>query len=496
MTAERPLTLDVTDCGPVARACVELRPLTVFVGPSNTGKSWLATLTYALHRAFEAVAQREAPWFQTELEESPLPEGAKKDLERILGHLAMSGFRDFEVAEERVTLTDPIKSTIRRYLERQGTPIGAEVERCFGVDTGGRLARHGGTGGMRVLLRHPVAGAPAPAAHELAFRDRQWTLLSTIPDNSRIRADLIKWTSAIDDLMDLHKLKDEPESVQTSRAWEAIGALARHVLPIRRPAFYLPADRTGLMNAQSAIVRALIQSTTTGRRAGPAPPLSGVRGDFLEQLVAMVSAPGKRLQHETDGIRELGTRIEEELLGGAVKTGSLPGIAYPRFTYRPKEWKSDLPLTNTSSMVSELAPVVLYLRHVVAPGDLMIIDEPESHLHPAMQVAFTRQIAAIVRAGVRVIVTTHSEWVLEELGNVVGRGRLADGGTENAEAVSLGAPDVGVWLFQPTANGTGSTVNEIALDDDTGLYPSGFDAVARVLHNEWAKIADPRGDAE
>ena len=495
MTAERPLTLDVTDCGPVARACVELRPLTVFVGPSNTGKSWLATLTYALHRAFEAVAQREAPWFQAELEESPLPEGAKKDLERILGHLAMSGFRDFEVAEERVTLTDPIKSTIRRYLERQGTPIGAEVERCFGVDTGGRLARHGGTGGMRVLLRHPVAGAPAPAAHELAFRDRQWTLLSTIPDNSRIRADLIKWTSAIDDLMDLHKLKDEPESVQTSRAWEAIGALARHVLPIRRPAFYLPADRTGLMNAQSAIVRALIQSTTTGRRAGPEPPLSGVRGDFLEQLVAIAPPLGKRFRHETKDIIELGIRIEEDILGGAVKAKSRPGIAYPRFTYLPDGWESDLPLTNTSSMVSELAPVVLYLRYLVARGDLLIIDEPESHLHPAMQVAFTRQIAAIVRAGVRVIVTTHSEWVLEELGNIVGRSRLAEDGTESAEVVSLGAPDVGVWLFQPNP-GAGSIVTEIALDDDTGLYPSGFDAVAKALHNEWAKIGDPRGDVE
>ena len=147
-------------------------------------------------------------------------------------------------------------------------------------------------------------------------------------------------------------------------------------------------------------------------------------------------------------------------------------------------------------MVSELAPVVLYLRHVVAPTDLLIIDEPESHLHPAMQVAFTRQVASIVRAGVRVILTTHSEWVLEELGNVVGRGRLADGGADNPNAVSLSARDVGVWLFQPTADGSGSTVREIAPDKESGLYPSGFDAVARQLHNDWAKIPAPQGVGE
>ena len=113
-----------------------------------------------------------------------------------------------------------------------------------------------------------------------------------------------------------------------------------------------------------------------------------------------------------------------------------------------------------------------------------------------MQVAFTRQIAVIARAGVRVIVTTHSEWVLEELGNVVGRARLADRTGEESSAVSLDARDVGVWLFE-AADGVGSsTVKEIALDPDTGLYPSGFDAVARALHNEWAQVADARGDAE
>ena len=42
--------LDVRDFGPIARASVELRPLTVFIGPSNTGKSYLAMLLYVLHR--------------------------------------------------------------------------------------------------------------------------------------------------------------------------------------------------------------------------------------------------------------------------------------------------------------------------------------------------------------------------------------------------------------------------------------------------------------
>ena len=46
------LGLKVTNFGPIVEADIELRPLTVFVGPSNTGKSYLAILIYALHIVF------------------------------------------------------------------------------------------------------------------------------------------------------------------------------------------------------------------------------------------------------------------------------------------------------------------------------------------------------------------------------------------------------------------------------------------------------------
>ena len=44
--------IEVADFGPIRHAAVDLRPLTVFAGPSNTGKSYLAMLVYALHQCF------------------------------------------------------------------------------------------------------------------------------------------------------------------------------------------------------------------------------------------------------------------------------------------------------------------------------------------------------------------------------------------------------------------------------------------------------------
>ena len=46
------LQLSVSNFGPIAKAEIDLRPLTVFVGPSNTGKSYLAMLVYTLHKHF------------------------------------------------------------------------------------------------------------------------------------------------------------------------------------------------------------------------------------------------------------------------------------------------------------------------------------------------------------------------------------------------------------------------------------------------------------
>ena len=42
----------VKNFGPIADATIDLQPLTVFVGPSNTGKTYFSTLIYALHGIF------------------------------------------------------------------------------------------------------------------------------------------------------------------------------------------------------------------------------------------------------------------------------------------------------------------------------------------------------------------------------------------------------------------------------------------------------------
>ena len=262
--------------------------------------------------------------------------------------------------------------------------------------------------------------------------------------------------------------------------------------PFHLPAFYLPADRTGIMHAHRIVVSALIERATMGglRRPHSTPVLSGVLADFLEQLVALDGLPLHPIHRRSERKSnvDLGKLIEDSVLDGQVKVKKSE-TNYPFFTYQPDGWEDELPLMRASSMVSELAPMVLYLRHIVEPGNVIIIEEPESHLHPAKQVELTKQLATLVDKGFRVIITTHSQWILEALANVVQRSSLSQGKNVDNE-VTLGADKVGAWLFRPEGQlPMKSVVEEILIDDESGLYPSGFDDVANTLHNEWAEIS-------
>ena len=258
--------------------------------------------------------------------------------------------------------------------------------------------------------------------------------------------------------------------------------------PLRdHPAYYLPADRAGVMHTHRAIVSSLIKGASrAGLQPGiSAPMLSGVMSDFLEQIVVLDDPS------DSDADRGLSAGIERKILGGEVVVGKTV-VDYPEFSYRPVGWEENLPLMRSSSMVSELAPVVLYLRYVVDPDELLIIEEPESHLHPEMQVEFIRQLAAAVNSGIRVMLTTHSEWVLEELANMVHLSGIPQSDREEfaGSDFALSPDEVGVWLFESKDDSEGVEVREIPLDTELGSFPVGFGNVTEYLYNRWVEIAN------
>ena len=79
----------------------------------------------------------------------------------------------------------------------------------------------------------------------------------------------------------------------------------------------------------------------------------------------------------------------------------------------------DIPLHMASSSARGLSDLYFYLRHQVKPNQLLIIDEPESHLDTQNQIMLARMLSQFVRSGIKVLITTHSDYVLKEINNLI-----------------------------------------------------------------------------
>ena len=502
-----PLQLTVSNFGPIAKADIDLRPLTVFVGPSNTGKSYLAILIYALHRFFgNYIGSRHfkfrpmSPILHSIIkEQQPLNDDNVRKLADWIRDVSAQVETKSVSDSARVPLPDFIASMVRFLfgnLSEFSEAIAEEIGRSFGIKDTATLIRHGNRDGAKITLkRHTseTSGRFKPFEYELALKKaKPEGVAIPIPEETPLHIN--PHTEEME-----HVLAEIREALNTpkDRGGRDVEYLIRElsslvlfdvVSPLNNAAHYLPAARTGVMHAHRVVVASLIkQASHAGlQHDTPLPALPGVLADFLERLVGLSDLP--MVRHNKGN---LAASLEQQLLKGEIHSKDSE-TGYPMFSYRPHGWQGDLPLMNASSMVSELAPVVLYLRHFVQPGDVLIIEEPESHLHPKMQVEFIRQLAAVVHSGIRVMLTTHSEWVLDELANLVRLSELPKAQRKGLAGanVALSSDQLGVWLFEPKQRPKGSVVKEIPFDEDFGGFRSGFDDVAIGTYNDYAEISN------
>ena len=462
------ITLAVKDLGPIAEAQVQLRPLTVFIGQSNTGKSWLSVLIYALHKFAGNAGRKEDIILYSEVREAM--------------DLASTDDNYVALIKEKL-LDDKMIEQLLDSSKEQSEILTAQLCRCYGFAGIENLVSKNTGSEASITVRDSSA-----ALLEIGLTNKAWI---KPPDPAALRQRLEDTIGCAQGLRD--KYRSRRSSFRHSMAREFSLQTYKGLL---RNACYLPADRTGIMHAHHVIMASLIGQAPMGglRPVEKMPMLSGVMADFLEMLLLQagngefyddfyLKRGGSSKEHA-----ELAGKIEKCILNGKIDVGASEMIKYPNFKYQPNSWKNGgLPLMNSSSMVSELAPLVLFLRNNTQSGNVLIIEEPESHLHPAKQTELVKIVAEIVASGVRVILTTHSEWIMEKLSNVV-LDSDKKAAAANGDQAILSSKDVGVWLFETGKVAGRSVVKEIPVAKEG--YEDRFDDVAIELHNDWADIVN------
>lgn len=87
--------------------------------------------------------------------------------------------------------------------------------------------------------------------------------------------------------------------------------------------------------------------------------------------------------------------------------------------YIPKGKSVKLTMDESSSAVRSLLDIGFYLKHMAKPGDLLMVDEPELNLHPENQRRVARLFARLVNLGIKVFITTHSDYIIKELNTLI-----------------------------------------------------------------------------
>lgn len=475
------MALKIQNFGPVRKGEVELCPLTVLIGPNNTGKSVVAMLSYS--------ATANAPRALLYRYMDPMRRTVSRKYRRLVGLHEQPPRAVQEQAVELVASlhgspSSPplsLKRELRQYLIAGTTAwlstyaedFSEELERAFGAK-------------LRDLTR-TQGGRHMPAALTIESDNPPWKVqVSFVRGVPHVE---LLWDQDIGRVFAAFQ-RAQSKQVEPRRAparfqpGELLEWVAQRFFDeFPAASYYLPAARSGILQSHRALASSVMRNAPlVGIEEMQVPKISGVLADFISQLLTI----GRR---RSGHFNQLAGQLEQAVLQGKIRLEEDPST-YPEISYETRG--VNFPLHRTSSMISELAPVVLYLRYVLRRDDLLIIEEPESHLHPESQVQFARVIAELVNQDLHIVLTTHSDYFLQQLNNSMLLGQLRLRGEDPPPSAhnlpSLPTTRVSAYLFNNAQGTPGTLIQRLQVTEHDGILAEDFHRVAESLYQQTMEL--------
>jgi predicted ATPase len=468
-------TITVKDFGPISEAAVELKPLTVLIGPNNTGKSYLALAIYSLQRSLASNSSRQ--WARRSYRRSRLRRDSRGTGRRLENTL--NGFEDLRDVQDMIRSGDATFSDLPEKIQRwlmeefpnalqtSSRNLDYELQLCFGqtlADLGKRL---------QPTEKHDFSIELSDQANGFVWSMR-------CRDDEIITENLELPQSMPD------RILASPSSRFVRNRYDS-DAVANYLLEEFSSTLcaefayfphYLPATRSGILQAHKTLAGLIInRAVTAWIEPMEIDRMPGVIADLIQ---AVLSLPARH--RVTADVQNVITFLETKVTTGTIDIRS-DGFEYPDISYTNAAGQFEF--YQVSSMVSETAPLILFLKHLVSPGDYFIIEEPESHLDPYNQTRLARAIAMMVNAGVHVLVTTHSDILLNQFLNLVQASQVpSDSGvqTEYADSELLDPDTIGAYLFYDSGGGT--RLQALDINPESSSLTELADSVHRALYDE------------
>lgn len=457
--------------GPITRGKIDVSPLTVLAGPNNSGKSYAAMVLHALNRENEYNERVSSLLARSVgIEEQILDDKNIEELENISKKIEENGFSPVS--------SEIFNRLIEVYYDGLFNIFESNLENVFSTETS-ELIKHGHRS-IRFDLHTPIGYSKSikyknddelhleevPKTDENPILCRESANEKTFPDDKTV----VKISESDDFLLPMKP-----------RLMKSVFEHIEKKLDLRHKSFshYLPAGRAGLLQSHRILTRSAFDSlSSVGIEHIEVPAYSGVVSTYLGQISDFSSEDSGELE----GLAE---EFEREILDGKLIIEQDEQLPQPEIRF--EESGSEFPLHLASTSVSELAPLILYTKYVLSRDSMVIIEEPEAHLHPENQRQVAYFIARLVNEGVRAVVTTHSDFFIEQLNHSIRLSEVDEKEKNQSELEDLPAIDpekVSAHVFQPDEESGGYKINNVDVDGLRGIPTDEFERVTDKLYTE------------
>ena len=229
----------------------------------------------------------------------------------------------------------------------------------------------------------------------------------------------------------------------------------------------LPPGRCTLIGQNFSLTQAVVSSM-------------GMYDDFIRQMESATRrslAPNKHDEIE---------QIISGILGGTLTTRS--GEAYLEL-----KGGENLELRAAASSIKEISPLIYHYLNMSGQHFSFCFDEPEAHLHPQMQSRVADFVAAYFNKGSLFQITTHSDYFLSRINQLIKLGEIRKKDETRAETLCqelkipssaiLDKNDVGAYYFERKDDG-GVSVRQLEVTGFGIPFATFYDTISTDRDND------------
>lgn len=429
------MKLKVQNLGIVKEATIDLsKRLIVFCGPNNTGKTYMSYLIYALTKMSLVVTEKFTD-------------------QQIQGILSPNGI-DYPFDTE----------LLYQYREKQLVLLKQNLGTIYGISDDR----------MESFFSHCDISY-ATTKEEYAQRLVNESFSFWIQKNKICISVSKEAGTQHVHIENISKVEISLEDIMSIVSLQLPSLIYRHLslYPISNAEIF-PVERNSIytfnkeLSLQRNIVIDQIQELGTGSKLDPIEIINKrvTRYPIAVRDGLSIADDLVNIQNNIGKYASFADEIEQELLNGQIILSKDGDVQFISNLAKTKK----IPIHISASIVKTLSSLTFYLRHRAQDNDLIIIDEPELNLHPDCQILLVRIFAKMLEKGFRLIISTHSDYIVREINNLImlhsldGEKREAANKYGYGQVMPIDPNDVAAYLFNFKTK-TKVAVQPITVDD-------------------------------